>query len=144
MENRRLIPSAGGFWHKGERGRSMKQTTGGSPRAPFVLAALLVIGGVGAGCGGGPNNPDARLIPGGGVGDGAIDGAINVIVIDQDTDQPISGAQVFLGDVAPFQGGSTDANGLFHLEDETLKGPITVTATAANYVNATWFGVDGA
>jgi predicted secreted protein len=48
-----------------------------------------------AACGG--NDVDPRVIAGGGVGDGEIDGELNVYVIDTSTDAPIAGAMVQVG-----------------------------------------------
>ena len=59
---------------------------------------LLVVVAAAIGCGGvdGPAAP--RLIPGGGVGDGAIGGTLYVHVADEETREVISSAKVRVGD----------------------------------------------
>jgi hypothetical protein len=89
-----------------------------------------------AACGGDDVGPE--LIPGGGVMDPGIDGTLYVHVIDEDTDEVISGAEVSVGEVS----GETDADGLYTVED--VDGPQTVTVTRTGYTAATWVGVDGA
>lgn len=108
------------------------------------LGCAALVAAIGLGCGG-PNDAEPRLIPSGGVGDGAIDGRINVYVIDAATDEPIAGADVRIGepDETPIEG-STDSAGLFTIDDDSLEGPTTITATASGYVPGTWFGVNGA
>ncbi len=89
-----------------------------------------------AACGG--NDVDPRVIAGGGVGDGDIDGELNVHVIDTTTDAPIAGAMVQVGTSAP----STDATGLVTFTD--LEGKQTITVVASGYRSAQWIGVNGA
>lgn len=84
------------------------------------------------------NHPPPRVIPGGGIGDGAIDGVVNLYVIDDATRTPISGAAVKVGDLE----GSTDATGLFVADG--LVGPQTVLAKAASYRAEMWLGANGA
>ncbi|MBI5478876.1 MAG: hypothetical protein HY906_08475 [Deltaproteobacteria bacterium] len=100
-----------------------------------------------AACGGeSVNNPDPRLIAGGGAGDGAIKGALHVYVIDGMSGAPITGAAVRVGDsadTAPLTG-TTDSAGLASFKDGQLKGPQTVTATAATYAASTWVGANAA
>src|SRR6476646_9847198 len=55
------------------------------------------------------NHPPPRIIPGGGIGDGAIDGVVNLYVIDDVSRLPIGNATVRVGTVD----GVTDATGLF-------------------------------
>jgi hypothetical protein len=105
------------------------------------LAVTLTVGACGS-----KNDAEPRLIAGGGVGDGAIEGVINVHVIDQDTDEPISGATVYIGeaeDEEPLEG-VTDSTGLIAFDDGSLGGATTITVVANDYVVATWFGADGA
>ncbi len=92
------------------------------------------------------NTPDPRLIEGGGVGDGAINGRVNVYVVNSDTDEAIINATILIGepDVAEPMEGTTDSDGLFSLDDGSLKGPQTITVVADGYVASTWFGVNGA
>lgn len=99
-----------------------------------------------AGCGGNDvNDPDPRLIAGGGLGDGAIDGVINVYVIDGDSDEPISGAVVYVGEAGDeLLQATTDSSGLARFEDGSLRGPITITAAANDYITQSWMGADGA
>ncbi len=100
----------------------------------FILAA----------CGGGKNDVDPRVVPGGGVGDGAINGELNVYVIDEITDEPVAGATVSVGEpgAEPLEG-VTDSTGLFTFDGD-LEGPQTITAVASGYAVATWFGANGA
>src|SRR4029077_19466198 len=61
--------------------------------------ASLTIAGAGA-CGGGnpiPTTPAAHIVPGGGIADGPIHGALNVFVIDEDTRNVLSSAAVRVG-----------------------------------------------
>src|SRR5262249_46725375 len=55
------------------------------------------------------NSPPPRIIPGGGIGDGAIDGVVNFYVLDDATQTPIANAAVRVGTLD----GTTDATGLF-------------------------------
>lgn len=84
------------------------------------------------------NHPPPRVIPGGGIGDGAIDGVVNLYVIDDATRMPISGAAVKVGDLE----GSTDDTGLFVAEG--VVGPQTVIAKSASYRAEMWIGANGA
>jgi hypothetical protein len=98
-----------------------------------VFLGFLVIGT--AACG---NSPDPRLIKGGGVGDGAIDGLVNVYVIDNDTYAPIVDATVEI-DAKDQQ---TDDTGLVIFQD--VSGPQTVAVKAAGYRGAVWQDANGA
>jgi hypothetical protein len=91
-----------------------------------------------AACGGGGNDVDPTLIPGGGIANPGIDGEVNVYVIDEDTDDPIQGAMVHVGDVE----GETDADGLFVATG--VSGPQVITAMIDGYVPSTWVGANGA
>jgi hypothetical protein len=84
------------------------------------------------------NHPPPRVIAGGGIGDGAIDGVVNLYVIDEATRDPISGATVRVGSVD----GTTDATGLFIAEG--VVGPQTVLVKAANMRSEMWLGANGA
>jgi len=97
------------------------------------LTLLLVLA---AACGGGV---DPEMVPGGGISDPGIDGDLYVYVIDEDSDEPLADAEVWIGDDVH---GMTDAEGLFAASD--LDGPQTITAIASGYTSATWVGVDGA
>ena len=99
----------------------------------FVLPALLL-----AACGGDDGPAEPALVPGGGVRDPGIDGAVNVFVIDEDSDQAIANATIRIGEVE----GTTDTSGLFVFDGVT--GKQTITARAAGYAPAMWVGVDGA
>ncbi len=87
-----------------------------------------------AACGGDDGGPE--IIPGGGVADPGIDGALYVYVIDEDTDEPIAGAEVSVGEAS----GETDDEGFFEVDG--VNGPQTVTITRSGYTSATWVGVD--
>ncbi len=110
-------------------------------RIAWIAAATLLA----AACGNDQNLVDPQLIAGGGLGSGAIAGRVNVYVIDSDTDQPISGADVYVGEPGsdPFQG-VTDSSGLYTVDDGSLDGPTTVTVAADGYPAQTWFGANGA
>lgn len=84
------------------------------------------------------NDVDPRVIPGGGVGDGDIDGEVNVYVIDASTELPIASATV---EVAGEQL-TTDATGLAVFKD--VDGPQTIAVKAATYRSTVWVGVNGA
>jgi hypothetical protein len=105
-----------------------------------ACAGLVLV----AACGGSStNNPDPRLIAGGGAADGAIKGALHVYVIDVITGAAITGASVRVETATPLVT-TTDSTGLATFEDGSLKGPQTVTATATGYAAATWIGADAA
>ncbi len=97
----------------------------------YFLACVMTV----AACG---NSPDPRVIKGGGVGDGAIDGLVNVYIIDNDTYAPIVDATV---EVAGTQQ-TTDDTGLVIFQN--VSGPQTVAVKAAGYRGAVWQDVDGA
>ncbi|MEO8548577.1 MAG: hypothetical protein ABI678_01335 [Kofleriaceae bacterium] len=78
------------------------------------------------------------MIKGGGVGDGAIDGVVNVYVIDNDSYAPIVDATV---EVAGKQA-TTDDTGLVIFQD--VSGAQTVAVKAAGYRGAVWQDVNGA
>jgi hypothetical protein len=86
----------------------------------------------------GGNRPDPRVIAGGGIGDGPIDGVVNLYVIDDATRDPIEGAEVSVGSIT----GLTDATGLFVAEGVTGKQDITVTAPGKRA--ELWVGANGA
>jgi|GEM_PF-1940911 len=114
------------------------------------FAVLLSLGFVAA-CGSDyNNNPDAsppdvdaatvapRIIPGGGIGDGPINGVVNLYVIDDATRMPISDATVRVGTVD----GTTDSTGLFVAHGVT--GAQTVLASSPSYRSEVWVGANGA
>jgi hypothetical protein len=110
-----------------------------------VLAYVLTLAITGCGDDGDQTTPDAapeppppRLIEGGGIGDGPIEGVANVYVIDDATRDPISGATVRVGDAS----GTTDATGLFVAEGVT--GPQTVVVKATDHRPEMWIGANGA
>jgi hypothetical protein len=100
---------------------------------PSLLLGALSL----AACGGG-NDVDPRVIPGGGVGDGAIDGEVNVYAIDTATDAPIVGATISVADVQS----PVDETGLAIFAD--VKGAQTISVKAQGYRSAVWAGVNGA
>jgi len=95
--------------------------------------------------GGGKNDADPRVIPGGGIGDGAVDGVLNVYAIDGDTDDPVAGATVMVGEpgAEPLTG-VTDSSGLYRFEDDSLSDGQTITVVADGYAVSTWYGANGA
>src|SRR5437588_547 len=84
------------------------------------------------------NDVGPRMITGGGLGDGEIDGRLNIYVIDNLTYTPIAGAMVAVGS----KQGTTDATGLATFHD--LSGAQTVAVKAAGYRMAVWQGANGA
>ena len=90
----------------------------------LAFAYLLVA------CGGG-NDVDPRVIPGGGLGDGAIDGEVNIYVVDHD-DAPIADATVQVGSTEAV----TDDDGLVVFTD--VSGPQTVVVKAQGYRSVVW------
>jgi hypothetical protein len=84
------------------------------------------------------NHPPPRVIPGGGIGDGPIDGVVNLYVIDDSTRAPIAGATVRVGDLD----GTTDADGLFIANG--VVGPQTVLVKAPNMRSEMLVGANGA
>jgi hypothetical protein len=89
-----------------------------------------------AACGGNDVNP--RIIAGGGIGDGAIDGELNVGVIDHTTEAPIVGATVQVGTAMK----TTDSKGFATFSG--VSGPQTVTVKADSYRSAVWVAANGA
>ena len=78
------------------------------------------------------------VVPGGGITGGAIDGVVNLYVIDDDTRMPVSGATVRVGTVD----GTTDATGLFVADG--VVGKQDVIVTAPGYRAEYWLGANGA
>lgn len=106
-----------------------------------VLCALA--GAALAACGSDSNNAAPTLIAGGGVGSGAINGTLNVYVIDSQSKAPISGASVTVAGQTMAM--TTDATGLAVFKGGSLKGPQTITVTSGTtYAASTWIGADGA
>src|SRR5262245_53263920 len=139
---------------------------GGGGRAIGNDGGLDALGGTGLGTGGGGGGAGSggaaapRLIPGGGVGDGPINGALNVYVIDEDTRNLLSSAAVRVGAAAELEPcqALTDSTGLARFSSsgqspdggtggagcKLLTGPVTVTVSASGHAPATWIGVNGA
>jgi len=91
----------------------------------------------GDGDGDGPLQP--RLIPGGGVDNGPINGVVHVYAIDAASGAPLSGAAVTIGGTEL----TTDGSGLATFEDSGLQGAQTVTATASGYAATSFVGANG-
>ena len=83
------------------------------------------------------NDVDPRVIPGGGVGDGEIDGEVNVHVID-DSDDPIAGATVEVNGKQE----TTDSKGLAVFSG--VEGAQTIAVKATGYRSEVWVGANGA
>jgi len=109
---------------------------------------LLVFAGA---CGG--NGPilapvAPHIVPGGGIADGPIHGALAVYVTDEDTRNVLSSAAVRVGaadEQEPCQA-LTDSTGLatFAAKDcKLLNGAVTLTVSASGHAPATWIGVNG-
>lgn len=116
-------------------------------------ALVLALAAAGAGCGGdddGASAPDGgggknhvddpQPAAGGGVGHGAVNGELNVFVLDARTKQPIAGASVSVGALA----GATSASGLYTFSDASLVGAQDIAVAAAGHVPTSWFGANGA
>jgi hypothetical protein len=93
--------------------------------------------------------PTPRFIEGGGLGDGPIEGGLNVYVTDDDTRAKVSGATVRVGGSSDPMActATTDSTGLAVFVGTTcmsLHGKQTITASASGYAPATWIGVDAA
>src|SRR5262249_16837436 len=84
------------------------------------------------------NHPPPRIIPGGGIGDGAVDGVVNLYVIDDQSRLPIGNASVQVGSVS----GTTGGTGLYVAQGVT--GPQTIAVQAASYKSVVWIGANGA
>ncbi len=124
----------------------MRKSARGIFLAIGVLAAATGCGSVSDNA---DNHPSPVLVPGGGIGGGAIDGYLNVYVIDADTNAPLTGAAVQVGASsasAPCMA-LTNSTGLVTFDPMScpmLRGAVTVTASAANYAPSTWIGANGA
>jgi hypothetical protein len=124
------------------------------PRRPaaaplWVVCLTAAAATTAAACGGESHNVAPRLIPGGGVGDGAISGQLNVYVTDDQTRAPVAGASVRVGAsaaTAPCMA-LTDSTGLALFNGTTcssLNGKQTLTVSVGGYAPTTWIGVNGA
>lgn len=106
-------------------------------RTPILSCFLMVT--ILGGCGDdGDTKVPPRVIEGGGIGDGPIDGVANIYVINDATRQPVAGAKVLVGDLQ----GETDATGLFIAE--AVKGPQTIAVKADTFRSEMWVGANGA
>jgi hypothetical protein len=116
------------------------------PRHLHLSLALLYS--LAAACGDVSTPPGPRVIPGGGIGDGKISNTLFVHVMDDDTRKPVSSASVRVGTAAAAAPCEvlTDSTGLATFDATNcpmLKGPVTLTASAAGYAPATWIGANG-
>jgi hypothetical protein len=113
-------------------------------RHNYILLFLAL-----ASCGGAAGTPPGpHLVPGGFIGDGSINGTLNVYVTDDDTRAPISAASVRVGASADPAActGVTDSTGLVVFEKSScsgLSGKQTLTASAVGYAPTTWIGANG-
>lgn len=89
------------------------------------------------------NDVKPEKIAGGGTTGGAIDGRVNIYVVDGQTDKPLVGAFVMLGDGATDKG-TTDSTGLISFRRPGLKGPIALTAGLTGYATSSLVGVNAA
>src|SRR5688572_18884935 len=88
-----------------------------------------------AACGGGGTDP--RVIAGGGIGDGDIDGKVFVHVIDSADDSPLANATVAIGNEQLM----TDAKGFVEFED--VEGAQTIAVKLQGYRSTVWDGANG-
>lgn len=109
-------------------------------RTLALLAILAACGGDDSASPDSPtgNHPDPMVIAGGGISGGAIDGVVNLYVIDDATRMPVAGATVRVGTID----GTTDATGLFVASG--LTGKQDVVVTASGYRSELWLGANGA
>jgi hypothetical protein len=111
-----------------------------------ILIGLCTVATIGCGNDSQPAGPDAptgnhpppRVIAGGGIGDGPVDGVVNLYVIDDASRMPVDGASVDVGSVS----GTTDATGLFVADG--VMGAQTMAVAAAGYRSELWLGANGA
>ena len=89
-----------------------------------------------AACGGGGTDP--RVIPGGGIGDGDIDGKVYIHVIDAADDTPLANATVA---IAGHEQATTDAKGFVEIKD--VKGRQTIAVKLQGYRNTVWAYANG-
>jgi hypothetical protein len=115
-------------------------------RVTILRLLILVPIATAAACGGGmgddapgDDSVEPVLVPGGGVTGAAIDGTVNVFVIDRDSGEPIAGATVQIGELVAH----SNTLGLAIFDDAALAGLVTVTVTASGMVTTTWIGVVG-
>ncbi len=106
-------------------------------RTPILscLVTVTILGGCGDD---GDSKVPPRIIEGGGISDGPIDGVANIYVINDTTREPIAGAKVLVGTVE----GQTDSTGLFIAEG--IKGPQTIAVKADTFRSEMWLGANGA
>jgi hypothetical protein len=113
-----------------------------------VLSFIVIGLAAAVGCGSVSGPPEPKMIPGGGVAGGKVSGNLFVYVIDEETRDVISSANVRVGDSsapAPCQV-LTDSTGLARFQSDNcpnLKGPVTVTIYTSGYAPVTWIGVNG-
>src|SRR5690349_12646984 len=98
------------------------------PSSLLCLVSLVACGG----------SVDPRIIPGGGIGDGEIDGKLYVSVVDGNTDAVIAGASV---EVAGAPTAVTDDKGFATYSG--LSGKQTITVKASGYRTVVWVGANG-
>ena len=74
---------------------------------------------------------------------GPIDGTLNVVVLDGQTEDGVDGAYVTVGDPAttPYQG-TTDMFGQITFADPALHGPVTVTTSKEGYSRSSFVSFD--
>jgi hypothetical protein len=117
-------------------------------RAVYLVVGALA-GAEGCGSVSSDNHPAPMLVPGGAIGGGAINGYLNVYVIDGDSYAPVAGAAVEVGaspSASPCMG-LADSTGLATFDPmgcPGLRGKVTLTASATGYAPTTWIGADGA
>lgn len=98
------------------------------------MRSVVAVLGVLAACGG---SAGPRLIEGGGIGDGDIDGKVWVHVIDNTTDAPLVNAMVDIGGTTQM----TNADGFVEFVD--VEGPQTIAVKLQGYRPTVWARANG-
>ncbi len=103
-------------------------------------AGLLVLAALAACVRAGFEPGEPVPIPGGGLAGGPIAGGLTVFVLEADSDRPLEGAAVWLGDEARFA--RSDGRGRVTIAEPGLRGPLTISAGREGYSTFTVVAVD--
>ncbi len=119
----------------------------------LTWVSLAAFGIVASGCSDGDvtasRRSEVKRVPGGGMRGEQIQSSLGLAVLDSVTDQPISGAQIWVGEGASAKAvGFTDKAGELQVDELVLKDllasndSLAVTAVRAGYVTTSYVGVD--